>query len=99
MQAWRVALVLCVLVTPAGSLMFDLPSGKVKCFSEDLPAHTMVVSADWVAGENAMRSSQMRAPGPATCMPLCCLPGRNRCCLGSCCPGWRAVTVLPRAGG
>lgn len=43
-QAWRVVLLLCALVTPVGSLMFDLPSGKVKCFSEDLPAHTLVVS-------------------------------------------------------
>ena len=43
-QAWRGVLLLCALVTPVGSLMFDLPSGKVKCFSEDLPAHTLVVS-------------------------------------------------------
>jgi hypothetical protein len=44
MQAWRACVMLCVLlVAPASSIMFDLPSGKVKCFSEDLPANTMVV--------------------------------------------------------
>jgi len=42
-NSWRALAVCVLLVTPAGSIMFDLPSGKVKCFSEDLPGHTMVV--------------------------------------------------------
>jgi len=36
-------IVLGALVLNAGCVMFDLPSGKVKCFSEDLPANTLVV--------------------------------------------------------
>jgi hypothetical protein len=36
-------IVLGALVSQAGCVMFDLPSGKVKCFSEDLPANTLVV--------------------------------------------------------
>jgi hypothetical protein len=90
MQAWRVALVLCVLVTPAGSLMFDLPSGKVKCFSEDLPAHTMVVSADRVAGECDAEQPDARArprylhatvlpAGPERALLGVLLPGVARC--------------------
>lgn len=59
MRAWiGGALVLCMLMTPVGSLMFDLPSGKVKCFSEDLPAHTMVEgkfrAQDVPEGQNRM---------------------------------------------
>jgi hypothetical protein len=36
-------IVLGALVSQAGCVMFDLASGKVKCFSEDLPANTLVV--------------------------------------------------------
>jgi hypothetical protein len=35
--------VFVALVAEADSIQFDLPSGKVKCFSEDIPEHTLVV--------------------------------------------------------
>jgi len=50
--------VLAALVVQAVSISFDLPSGKVKCFSEDVPENTLVVGdykADIIpAGQNRM---------------------------------------------
>ena len=83
-RACRV-IVLVALVTPAGSIMFDLPSGKVKCFSDDLPAHTMVVRHVSVLFPPAFHAFVMPEPGPAV---------RAQAHASACCSVLRHIHVI-----